>query len=126
MIHSVMWRIPAILISLAVLAPYTWALFDHHFAERNPGHNHAIAYERHTHSFELILDHHEVPENINVSELTVISNVEASAYSLSQINGVCNFVDTDKGHTYSLIKIASDLDSLDDPFLVPMFKPPIT
>ena len=126
MIHSVMWRVPAILISLAVLAPYTWALFDHHFAERNPGHNHAIAYERHTHSFELILDHHEIPENINVSELTVISNVEASAYSLSQINGVRNFVDTDKGHTYSLIKIASDLDSLDDPFLVPMFKPPIT
>ena len=126
MIHSVMWRVPAILISLAVLAPYTWALFDHHFAERNPGHNHAISYERHIHSFELILDHHEVPEDINVSELTVISNVEASAYSLSQINGVCNFVDTDKAHTYFLIKIASDLDSLDDPFLVPMFKPPIT
>ena len=126
MIHFVMWRIPAILISIAILAPYTWALFDHHFAERNPGHDHATTYKRHTHSFELTLDHHEIIDEINISELVVISNIEAPAYFLSQIKGICNFVDTDKGHTFSFVAIASDLDSLDDPFVVPMFRPPIT
>ena len=126
MIHSVMWRIPSILISMAILAPYTWALFDHHFAERNPGHDHATTYQMHTHSFELIIDHHEITDDINVLESVVISNLEASGYSLSQIKGICNFVDTDNGYTFSLVTIASELDSLDDAFVAPMFKPPIT
>ena len=63
MIHGVLWRIPAILLSLAVLAPAAWTLFDHHFIERNPDHDHLVASTAHNHIYDTDYELHNHDES---------------------------------------------------------------
>ena len=63
MIQEVLWRIPAIFLSLAILAPATWTLFDHHFIERNPDHDHLVALNTHNHIYDTAYDLHNHDES---------------------------------------------------------------
>ena len=57
MVHSMMWRLPSLVMSMVLLGPSLLLHFDHHIVERYPEHSHFIQGQSHTHSNKLIHFH---------------------------------------------------------------------
>ena len=99
MIHKVLWRIPAILLSLAVLTPAIWTLFDHHFVERISDHDHLVASATHDHSYdrEYGLHNHDEPSPIGSSSF--FAEYNGLVAMASSLVGFCSCSECDGGST---------------------------
>ena len=51
MAHSVLWRLPTLMIVLSVLSTSVWISFDHHYLEWHPGHEHLFIISGHIHDY---------------------------------------------------------------------------
>jgi len=51
MAHSVLWRIPTLIIVLSILGTSVWISFDHHYLDWHPGHEHLFMTLGHTHDY---------------------------------------------------------------------------
>ncbi len=99
MIQEVLWRIPAILLSLAVLTPATWTLFDHHFIERIPDHGHLVASNTHKHVYDTdyVLHNHDGSSPVGSSSFFAENSVLVAMGS--SLGGFCSCSDSDGGPT---------------------------
>ena len=75
MIHSILWRIPSLVITLMVLAPAVWFHFDHHLIERYPNHSHLRIADSHTHNYNT---NHNHSERISIGVDAFTSNGNAA------------------------------------------------
>lgn len=51
MAHSILWRIPTLMIVFSVLSTSVWVSFDHHYLDWYSGHEHLIVVLGHTHDY---------------------------------------------------------------------------
>ena len=51
MTHSILWRIPTLMIVFSVLSTSVWVSFDHHYLDWYSGHEHLIVVFGHTHDY---------------------------------------------------------------------------
>lgn len=51
MAHSILWRIPTVMIVFSVLSTSVWVSFDHHYLDWYSGHEHLIVVLGHTHDY---------------------------------------------------------------------------
>lgn len=99
MIQEVLWRMPAILLSLAVLTPATWTLFDHHFIERIPDHEHLVASNTHKHIYDSDYDLHNHDESGPIGSSSFFAEGNGLIAMGSSLGGFCSCSDSDGGPT---------------------------
>ena len=106
MIQEVLWRIPAIFLSLAILAPATWTLFDHHFIERNPDHDHLVALNTHNHIYDTAYDLHNHDEPSPVGSTSFFAEDSGLVAMASSLGGFCRCSECDSGPTctYGIVR----------------------
>ena len=74
MVHSIMWRLPSLVLSMVLLVPSLFFHFDHHIVELYPEHSHFIQGQSHTHSSKLNHFH----ENDSVISVDVFVNTNSA------------------------------------------------
>ena len=52
MIHSILWRLPSLLLVLLMLSTSFWSSIDHHYLDWFPGHDHLFVMHTHTHQYD--------------------------------------------------------------------------
>ena len=107
MIQEVLWRIPAIFLSLAVLTPATWTLFDHHFIERIPDHDHLLASNTHKHIYDSDYHLHNHDESSPIGSSSFFSEDSGLVAMVSSLGGFCSCSESDSGPTctYGIISV---------------------
>ena len=106
MIHRVLWSVPAILLSLAVLTPAIWTLFDHHFVERISDHDHLVASTTHDHTYAINygLHNHDEPGPIDSSPF--FAEYNGLVAMASSLVGVCSCSERDGGSTFTYGRVS--------------------
>ena len=99
MIHKVLWRIPAILLSLVVLTPAIWMLFDHHFVERISDHDHLVASTTHDHSYDIDYGSHNHDDPRPIGSSPFFAEDSGLIAMASSLVGFCSCSECDGGPT---------------------------
>ena len=120
-VHSIMWRLPSLLMSIVLLSPSILFHFDHHIVELYPEHSHLIQGESHTHSNRLNHFH----ENDSVVSVEVFMNMNSSFVSFGTSSRYMNDmrVKPQKETTISHYIVYDDIDEPIILFLHPELPP---